>query len=256
MPPYSTLEVQGVESHDIGNDEGYKEVIANQDHSGLQVIYHGSKRSLDSPQAVYDGAASRTRRICGLPKRNLYLILVIGLFVIIGAVAGGVAGGLSSRHLNNDTQPDDDANPDDNSTTRMNANINVLNISKLGSSNRTDSDNYTHRAVFFQDIYGAIVAREWDGQSKTWATNNVTDLMKGTATPLNPLPGTPLASMAGSWGRDQPSEVHIYFLTLDSYVSGMFLHTPDAAPNTNRTLETGDTRRFPARSWRPCGSDA
>lgn len=204
--PYSNLEVRGVENYNVyDNNGGFKEAVDQSDYSGLQVIYHGSERLPDDPSAICE-ATTRTKRICGLSRRVSYLVLVIILFVIIGAIAGGVAGGLSSTH-------DDPAGAD---IPSQESNANIL---RLTSSNRTDSKGYTHRTVFFQDPHNAIIARIWDSQNKTWTASNLTEIMRGSTTPLNTLPGTPLASASGN------NETRLYFLDPDNHISGIYLDT-------------------------------
>ncbi|KAI1772869.1 hypothetical protein F4818DRAFT_443750 [Hypoxylon cercidicola] len=274
MPSYSTLEVRRMENHrGDDSDRGFKETVFNHASdlqwntiesdqpgvSGLQVVYHGSEPLQGNPPAIRGEAASRTSRVCGLPKLLFHLLLASGLLVIIGAIAGGVAGSLASRHDTNASQPGSNTNESNRTSPRPNTskpnagnpNVNILSISKLASTNRTDSNGCAHRAVFFQDTYNAIIARNWDGENQTWTTNNMT----GSITPLNPTAGTQLASASGRWVGT--SEVHLFFLVPDHHISSVYLPKPDEAPRGWRFDTLGVAAlTLPgsqlAAMWQPC----
>lgn len=256
MQPYSTLEVRRFEDHDVyDNDGAYKEAVDHptslypehipfeNDASGVydpQAIHHGNELS---PSAVSEGA-TKTSKICGLSRRRFYLVLAIGVLVIIGAIVGGLAGGLLSRQHNSTPHP----------------NVNILNISKLASSNSTDSNGNIHRTVFFQDTNNAIIARRWDSQNRTWETSNLTEMMRESRTPLNPLPGTPLASASRNWNA--VDEVHLWFLAPDSYISSLYLASPDTKSNNDWKYDSLNDSQIRTRSgsqlaamWQRCSAE-
>lgn len=285
MPPYSTLEVREVENHNISNDGGYKEAVISEstnldahhapfefDQRGIsnpQVIYQGGDlrpNNQYSPAAVEKEVVSRTNKICGLPRRGFYIILAIVLLLII-IISGTVGGVVGNRQPPTNTSQPDDSNPNasnnnnNSSSPHTSPSPNILSTSKLTSSNRTDADGVTHRTVFFQDPHNAIVAREWDARTRTWTTNNVTDAMRNSATPLNPAPGTPLASASGVWDLVSGAETHLFFLAPDYHISSAFLYSPDTDPTGWRHDVLGDAS-LQARAgsqlaamWQRCFTD-
>lgn len=246
MPPYSTLEVQQAEVYD---DSGTtKEAVVHPQTLYPQLAslesyepganfpevasHEGRYDPYDDPSPSQGKQASKR---CGLPTRMFNIVLVVGVLVIIGAIAGGVAGGLLSRHGETAHEgseypsynPSYDPNSRNGSATQTN--INILSISKLSSSNRTDSMGNIHRTVFFQDTHNALMARRWDSQNRTWFTSNITEITSGSIARIVPSPGTPLASASCSYGT--VTEVHLWFLVQDSYVASFWVENPDSSPD-------------------------
>ncbi|OTA87290.1 hypothetical protein M434DRAFT_15533 [Hypoxylon sp. CO27-5] len=240
MQSYSTLEVRGNEGCDTNginkvaadyHDNLYPQPAAFENDATGTYLPEVVNYTKEEPQRNLPTSHEQSAgRICGLPKRTFYLILVGTLLVIIGAIAGGVAGGLANtqHHTSNHNQD----NPSGGSSANVssaNPNVNVLSISKLVSTNRTDANGYMHRTVFFQDTNAAIIARRWDSQNRTWATTNITETMRGSTTPLNPLPGASMASASCTYnGVD---ETHLWFIVPDNYVSAIWLSNPDSRPD-------------------------
>ncbi|KAI0849043.1 hypothetical protein F5Y00DRAFT_72603 [Daldinia vernicosa] len=277
MPPYSTLEVHMVESYGPYDYETTnKEAVRYSNHVYPQpapfetegsdayfpevVNYEGE--GLPSDTATLDKPPAS--RICGLSKRIFYIVLSVGLVVVIGAIVGGVVGGiLGGQHHTlkhaNDSQEDPSGIPNANSTSSSPPNENVLSISKLASSNITDDNGYVHRFVFFQDTYNAIIERRWDSQNRTWITSNITETMKGSATPVNPLPGAPLAVASCSYNT--VFETHLWFTVPDNYVSAVCLYHADKEPDgwEYDTRYTGALQTYPgsqlAATWQRCWSE-
>ncbi|KAL7624609.1 hypothetical protein AAE478_006176 [Parahypoxylon ruwenzoriense] len=188
-----------------------------------------------------DEKAAKTATICGLPRRTFFIVLLIAIVVIIVALVGGIAGGLASKG-HNVSAPDSgssagssDGSPKDpassgatNGTDKL-----ILSNSKITASNWTDASGVVHRTVFFQDVYNSIVARRWDSEGKSWKTNNLTQLMAATTTPLNPQRGTPLAS--ASMDLNPTYETHVWFADPRNIIRSMAsfdaLNRPDSWEN-------------------------
>ncbi|OTA93540.1 hypothetical protein M434DRAFT_11601 [Hypoxylon sp. CO27-5] len=216
--PYSTLEVRSVEvsgPHDLEGSN--KEAVPLPDSQYPQVVdphtAWDAPKPTGSPYADTEATAvqgqddgTAKRRVCGLSPRIFYLVLTGVILVILGAIAGGVAGGLtSSRTSRSSPTPDSDAV----------RNVNILSTSKLAASNWTDPQEVTHRSVFFQDPYNAIIARQWDSQNNTWTTRNVSQFMQSsTSGPINPIPGTSLASASSDSRAGSMYEVRLWFSEL------------------------------------------
>ncbi|KAI2464884.1 hypothetical protein F4781DRAFT_51556 [Annulohypoxylon bovei var. microspora] len=287
MPPYSTLEVRGVQGyypHDSGETEKeavplpdtlYPQLAAFEtDRTGTyfpEVVNHERGQPPSNPPPFQEQPQEQPQekpqqqpnsRICGLPRRKFYLALTAGILVIIAAIAGGVAGGLASKqHFPPKHGADNDGSQANNGTTATRPNVNVLALSKLAASNRTDLDGHTHRTVFFQDPSSALVARRWDSVNATWETTNLTAVMRDTATPLNLLPGAPLAAASCLYAATNASETHLWFAAPDNAVSALRLMAPEADPDgweyddlSGARIETLPGTQIAAvwqRCWRP-----
>ncbi|KAI1408847.1 hypothetical protein F5Y13DRAFT_204014 [Hypoxylon sp. FL1857] len=264
LEPYSTLEVRSVEASAPRDLEGSnKEVVALPESQYPQVV--DSQTAWDAPkpsespyadteatavQEQDDGTAKR--RICGLSPRIFYLILAGVILLILGAIAGGVAGGLASRRNESSPAPDSNAA----------RNVNTLSTSKLAASNWTDPQGVTHRSVFFQDPYNAIIARQWDSQNKTWATRNVSQFMESsTSGPIHPIPGTSLASASSDSRAGSMYEVHLWFSeitdntqTISWVNSNNPIGNPDFWVYNASGLPTWNDTQL-AAAWQRCPAD-
>ncbi|KAI1743046.1 hypothetical protein F4680DRAFT_471889 [Xylaria scruposa] len=150
-------------------------------------------------------------------------LVTIAVILILGAIAGGVAGGIKSSANN--------SNPPMDSNLAHAPNINVLAESKLSATNWTDVNGFTHRFVFFQDNSSALIVRRWDSQNRTWATNNLTDILSSTRTPLNPLrPSAPLASAACRF-QNTTNSVHVYYIATNNVIMGVAVYDLLKGPN-------------------------
>ncbi|KAF3055588.1 hypothetical protein GL218_07015 [Daldinia childiae] len=261
--PYSTLEVQSVEASNPQVLEGSnKEVVPHpeseypQPVSTLNAWDAPEVKGVDTEAAIAQGQndGNAKRRICGLLPRTFYIVLAVVILIIIGAIAGGVAGGLSSSHSDSSSTPDPGPEP---GTTE---NVNILSTSKLAASNWTDSQGNTHRHVFFQDPYNAIITRQWDSENKTWTTKNVSQLLSSSTTgPIHPIPGTSLAcaSADNRWGSLY--EVHVWFSEAstdpDPTISWVNLNNPVGNPNfwtySSSILRTWNNTQLSV-AWQRC----
>ncbi|KAI1461996.1 hypothetical protein F4805DRAFT_453228 [Annulohypoxylon moriforme] len=267
--PYSTLEVRSVEASNPQTLEGSnKEVVSNPDHSYPEVVDPQTQTAWDAPKPETPYADTEAtavpgqtdqaakRKICGLSPRIFYVILAGAILIIIGAIVGGVAGGMAGKK-NHWTSSDSPSSDQNNSTG-----VNVLVESKLAASNWTDPSGYVHRSVFFQDPSNAIIARQWDSQNKTWTTRNVSQFMQSsTSGPINPNPGTSLASAScnSKWGTLY--EVLLWFSEpgeKNDVISWVNSNNPINNPNfwvyNNSGLPTWNGTQL-AAAWQRCPND-
>ncbi|KAI2467463.1 hypothetical protein F4781DRAFT_433350 [Annulohypoxylon bovei var. microspora] len=204
--------------------------------------------------------ATRVATICGIPRKTFFIFLGVGIAVI--ALVGGLAGGLTSNnHSGSKAASSSGSGSSGNGSSSDPASTNtteklILSNSRITASNWTDSSGVVHRTVFFQDIYNSIIARRWDSKGKSWTTDNLTQLMAATTTPLNPQPGTPLAS--ASMDLDPIYETHVWFTdptnTIRSMASFDALNRPDSWDND--TLDNAVLQTWPgsglAAMWQRC----
>ncbi|XXG97448.1 hypothetical protein Hte_003749 [Hypoxylon texense] len=210
--------------------------------------------------------AAPAATICGLKRKTFFIILAVAIVAVI-ALAGGLAGGLASKHKGGSESADTDSSgttsngdPKDPAPTNTTSEKLILDNSKITASNWTDGNGVVHRTVFFQDAYNAIIARRWDSNGKSWKTNNLTELMAATTTPLRPQAGTPLAS--ASMDHNPTYETHVWFTDPDNIIRSMAsfdaLNRPDSWDNDTldgAILETWPGGQLAAMWQRTWGAD-
>ncbi|XDG03741.1 hypothetical protein ABKA04_003356 [Annulohypoxylon sp. FPYF3050] len=203
-----------------------------------------------------DEKAGKKATICGVPRKIFFILLGVGIALI--ALIAGLAGGLSSKNHSGAKEVSSSGSSgssNDPASSNTTENL-ILANSKITASNWTDSAGVVHRTVFFQDIYNSIIARRWDSKGKSWVTNNLTQLMAATTTPLNPQSGTPLAS--ASMDLNPTYETHVWFTdptnTIRSMASFDALNRPDSWDND--TLDGAVLQTWPgsglAAMWQRC----
>ncbi|KAI0851941.1 hypothetical protein F5Y00DRAFT_203811 [Daldinia vernicosa] len=208
--------------------------------------------------------ATPTKTICGLPRKTFFIILGVVIVVVIALAVGIPAGLASKKHTSESTDSAVSSGSNNGSPTDLPSNSTdeklILDNSKITASNWTDPDGVIHRTIFFQDAYNSLIARRWDSTNKSWKTNNLTELMAATTKPLNPQPGTPLAS--ASMDYKQTFETHVWFTDPDNIIRSMAsvdaLNRPDSWDNDtldNARLETWPGGQL-AAMWQRCwGAD-
>ncbi|KAI1759052.1 hypothetical protein GGR53DRAFT_471709 [Hypoxylon sp. FL1150] len=217
------------------------------------------------PPLKDEKAAPAAATICGFRRRTFFIILGVVLVAII-ALGVGLGVGLASKNKNSSTAADSSSSsgsddPKDPASTNSTTTVNLIHDnSKITASNWTDSSGVVHRTVFFQDVYNSIIARRWDSDGKTWKTDNLTELMAATTTPLNPLPGTPLAS--ASMDHSPNFETHVWFTDPDNIIRSMActdaLNEPDTWDNdtlSGAILQTWPGGQLAAMWQRTWGAD-
>ena len=294
MEPYSTLEVRQVENYEHHDrNESTKEAISQDAGIYEDTVPLGYDKNDKFPvleRGIVDNDVKEDRKnklpratlysVCGLPglsRTAFYVALAAVVLVVIGAIAGGVAGGVLSRrgdYGQNGAEESSSAPDNSSSPPKLPAdNIHILATSRLASSNWTDAAGTAHRAVFFQDPKGAIIARRWDSLDRTWATRNVTDIINsGGATgsePDIPAPapilGTPLVS-AAYFHNDTDSGLQLWYLSSVAdgsnsdvvFISGARLPRPVENPEGWAAEETYKGHQVAvgsqlAAAWQRCG---
>ncbi|KAI3322952.1 hypothetical protein HD806DRAFT_545039 [Xylariaceae sp. AK1471] len=223
MEHYSNLEVRPIESFTGEEyDRQYLKTVGYKGE-GLQAVDNESE-PLSADQQPLPGTEQTRSKKCGLPIRIFYAVSILVLLLVLGAIAGGITGGISSAHQDHTpSNASDNGSPDANGNLTSSKNTYILATSKLAASNWTDPNGFTHRFVFFQDTFSAIISRRWDSQNQTWTTNNLTYILQQSNTPLNPLtPSTPLASAACNFTN--VNTVHLFYLTPESTITGVAVY--------------------------------
>lgn len=163
------------------------------------------------------------RTICGVAPLIFYIILGAIVAVIVAAVVGGVVGSIASKNKgggddgqSSGQEGGTDGDSGNNSTAPL-----ILSDSRLTSTNWTDPDGVTHRAVFFQDAHDNLVACQWDSKDKKWGQTNITELLSPSTSPISAVSGTPLASAAVDNRGASAFEIHLWFLNATSYIQSV-----------------------------------
>ncbi|KAI6093034.1 hypothetical protein F4821DRAFT_223798 [Hypoxylon rubiginosum] len=212
--------------------------------------------------------AAPAATICGLRRRTFFIILGVAIVAII-ALGVGLGVGLADKSKNESAAANSDSSssgssgsddPKDPASTNSTSAKLILDNSKITASNWTDNNGVVHRTIFFQDVYNSIIARRWDSSGKTWKTNNLTELMAATTTPLHPQPGTPLAS--ASMDHSPTFETHVWFTDPGNIIRSMAsfdaLNRPDSWDNdtlSGAVLETWPGGQLAAMWQRTWGAD-
>lgn len=198
-PPHSTLEVDPNPLHYGSSGLELQKPLPEEQYL-YPVEYEHTTYTVNNQDATHE--MQKQDRICGMKRRMVYIIAIIVVLAVIGAVVGGVVG---SRH---------GRGQDDEITNQI---FNILPASNLAASNLTTSIGY-ERNVFFQDAYNSLILRCFNSTTNAWETRNISDSMVRT-TPLDLLPGTPLAAMScNDWGCKNSAA---FFLTSNNSIRGV-----------------------------------
>ncbi|KAI0198269.1 hypothetical protein F4808DRAFT_263056 [Astrocystis sublimbata] len=274
MEHYSDLEVRPIETLIKGDTERvYPQIIPEDPNNTAPEAVPWERKPYDA-QAVEaelrPGTSTlessneidkRGKKRCGLAPRAFWLALIVfGFLVVIAVVLGAVLGVVLSPRMSRGAEPepgngDSSSTPDGNHTSDGNL---VFATSKLTSANWTDPDGYLHRFVFFQDTSSALIVRRWNSQNKTWATNNITDILIRSNNPFAPLPPSTALASAGTSFDPLTATLHLYYLTSDDTISGVAINNlaknpelwePDDLGNT--TIATWPGSQL-AAAWNRC----
>lgn len=161
-------------------------------------------------------------KILGLRRRLFFIVAGLLGILVIGAIIGGVVGSTRGKNKSksspadappspvagsSSTPPDSTPPGSSNSTnTTTPSTSTLLDGSKLATVNWTDSKNFQHHALFYQNATGSLTLSLWDSQNKSWATKpvNVPGLQ------IDPtLNGTALAASV----NNLDFSLNIYFYT-------------------------------------------
>lgn len=247
----------------IGGDNTAPEAVFPGQHQQYPSHYnavpqndHAADGAAGGAAAAAGGAAATGKagqRMCGLKRRTFWIVLGVVIAVVIAAgVAGGVAGGISARN----TAMRHSGSSGSSSGSSDNAN--VMGLSTLTAANWTDSKNYVHRTVFFQDPWNSVLARRWDSQNKTWTTSNVTAVLNNSPIPMNPQPGTSLATATLDWPNAY--QIKLFFLDPTNVVRCVSANAPVVTPDLwqNDTLSEARLTTYPgsrlAAAWQRCNA--
>ncbi|KAL5427714.1 hypothetical protein PMIN04_001212 [Paraphaeosphaeria minitans] len=129
-------------------------------------------------------------------RRLIILGILVGIVLIVGAVAGGILGSRHSKRPAEDATPTGDPQPGDSEDRQ------VLSNSRIAAVNWTSGDDngVYYRAVFWQAVTNDLMASIWESDTQKWTKINLT--LDGTMDVENaynkqyvpPKPGTPLAA--------------------------------------------------------------
>ncbi|KAI0193117.1 hypothetical protein F4808DRAFT_442517 [Astrocystis sublimbata] len=270
--PYSDLEVRHLETErselqPVPNNPDYTlpEPSHTPDTQDTQNTVADKSEIPTSDAQPLAGSDKPGRRLCGLSSRVFYALVALATLVIAGGIVAGAVVGTRARNGSEDhasgggnADGGDAADPSNDGNT----NTHVMSTSQLASANWTDPAGFHHRFVFFQDVTGALVARRWESQNKTWATNNLTDIIARSDSSLSPLGrSTPLASAASTYNSSS-ERVRLYFITSNNTVSGVAINDLVKEPEAWRvdSIAGNSIQTWPgsqlAASWHRCWANA
>ena len=209
----------------------------------IEMGYGGSSSppSQGTPTDYNENEKKPGRRICGVAPMTFWISLAVIVAIIVAAVVGGVVGSLTSSKGNDDAQGAEGEGGESSSTNAdgdandSKSDMPLLHVnSRLTATNWTGPDGTTHRAVFFQDAYDAIIACQWDSEEKKWAKTNISELLAPSTLPLRPVSGTPLASASIDNDDQDRYEIRLWYLDADSVIRSV--GRADGTDSANRWL--------------------
>lgn len=200
------------------------------------------------------------RRVWGMRPRLFYLVVIVIILILAGAIAGGVAGGLASRPHDQDA---DSRNGDSTSSNTTDTGQNRIFVnSSIAASSLVDGGGNTIRSVFFQDSYGAIILRQWNSQTPTWKTRNLTSslIIDTSHSDIRTYLGTPLAAASLEFEAGYKFETWVWFFTPDNGIQlvgstdSTFTEMKISTDNLPLSVYPGSDSRL-AVAWQGCSSD-
>ncbi|KAI1772247.1 hypothetical protein F4818DRAFT_180336 [Hypoxylon cercidicola] len=199
------------------------------------------------------------RRIWGMRWQKFYVLLILFILIIVGAISGGVAGGLASRQHSKQTSSGNSNNTTPNEITGQGR---IFANSSLAASSLVDEAGSTIQSVFFQDSSGAIILRQWDSQTTTWKTRNLTSsLIRDTShSDIFTYPGTPLAAASLEFEAEHNYETWVWFFTPDNgiqlvgSIDSTFTEAKISIDNLPLTVYPASESQL-AVAWQGCSSD-
>ncbi|KAI2626786.1 hypothetical protein GGR54DRAFT_653573 [Hypoxylon sp. NC1633] len=245
MENYSTLEVRFDQSGDpYSIFEPSKELP-----EPVPWTHSESTRADDSALSDVSQSGPEPRRIWGLQPRAFYVLSALFSLIIIGAIAGGVAGGLTSRQQSDEESRGNSNSTDTNETTGQGL---IFVNSSLSASSLVDGGGNTIRSVFFQDSSGAIILRQWDSQTTTWNTRNLTSslIRDPSHSDIFTYHGTPLAAASLEFKAGRHYETWVWFFTPDNGIQlvgstdSTFTETKIGIDNLPLTIYPGSQSRL------------
>ncbi|CAG8973606.1 hypothetical protein HYALB_00009758 [Hymenoscyphus albidus] len=194
----------------------------------------------------------RARTVYGSKKRRFAIIAAILAFVLAGGVGGVLGGTIGRRKRPKPAEKE----PEQNQTVSA-----LLENSKLASVNWTDSNNFIHHGLLYQNRTNEILCSVWDSQNTTWTTSPVSVDAKRVES------GTSIAAVAG-YVNDLPApdstasakvfQISIYFYSTENnimefYTRDMQARTWELGLLTNRQIN-GYPKSQLAATRHQCGS--
>lgn len=283
---YSTLEV----SH-IYDNQPQKEVAPSNGDNLPQAVhpdggYHQAPEHYNpdktAPSLYYDsdkqcavglsdfGVRKGNTRKYGLAPRTFWIVVVAVSLGIVAVIVGGAVGGLLANRkgdnpgaVANGTSSDagggsggggGGGGPSPGAAANSTA-ITLLNDSKVAAVNWTDTNRFSHYAVFSQDSTNSIMVSLWDSQNQTWSAVNISNILLLSGSPVKAKAGTPLSAVSTgppTW----PFQMDLYFLTPSNNIMEVCSTDMDASRwhigNLGKTPKTADENSPLASIWHRC----
>lgn len=197
-------------------------------------------------------AERNKKRILGLKPRAFFIMIGLSLVLVVGAAVGGAVAGsrkTETKPSTTNSRPEPAANgsstpvpgtiPDvSNSTNPTTLSIsNLLVNSKLATVNWTDSKNYQHHALFYQNRTGSLTLSLWDSENRTWAILPV--FVPGLQIDAT-LNGTAIAASV-----DNNFQLNVYFYSVKQEIKEFYTKDQQARVWSKGSLTDHNAKGFP-----------
>lgn len=213
QPDHSTLEVAAshgrVESLGHSNLQAYHPGVSDIGQSSGPYPYHPGVNKVSEGPILDEKPAGKAdkaekRRICGLRRRNFWIVLALALVIVIAAAVGGGVGGTinkSSSRSNSSSVPSN-ASPTDsggesnaNSTTDVDPSNGIRTNTNLATVAWRVSDSRYQYRVYYQGEDDSLKESAYDSTDGSWTVSTLVD---GSAV----APNTTIAAAASKSATD------------------------------------------------------
>ncbi|OIW30306.1 hypothetical protein CONLIGDRAFT_681082 [Coniochaeta ligniaria NRRL 30616] len=202
------------------------------------------------------------RKKCGLAPRTFWIVVAACSLVVIAAIVGGVVGGVLSNRKSDSPQQggngtsSDGGGGDSNPGAAANSTaVTLLGSSKVAAVNWTDTNSFSHYAVFSQDSTNSLMVSLWDSQNQTWSAVNISDALLLSGSPVRAKPGTPLSAVSTgppTW----TFQMDLYYLTPSNNIQEVYSRDMDgrnwAIGDLGKSPKTADDNSPLASVWHRC----
>ncbi|KAF2136521.1 uncharacterized protein K452DRAFT_313087 [Aplosporella prunicola CBS 121167] len=185
---YSTLELDRRQMGD-----GLPEVLPNTD--APEAFNTGEKETAKNANKLpveKSPVEKRVPNICGMRRRLFWILLVVALLIVAGAVIGAVFGTARNKRSKSPSHGDIHQSPKNGTEIYKRG---ISRNSQLATANYTDKLGIDHSQLYYQDNSLQIWSADWNSSASNWTLYEVLSHDNKTIIPKD---GTPIAT-ANYW---------------------------------------------------------
>lgn len=229
-------------------------VPVDSNQAGLEVNPNYVPAKFEDKNLPVGNAGKDERKILGLRRTVFFIVAGLVGLLVIGAIIGGAVGGTSGKNksklspastpptpvdpASSSTPPGSTSNNPNSANTTAPSTSKLLVDSKLATVNWTDSKNYQHHALFYQNSTGSLTLSLWDSQNKSWAISPV--FVPGLQ--IDPtLNGTSIATSVDNINF----QLNVYFYSIKQEIKEFYTNDQQARAWVKGDLTDRSNRGYP-----------